>query len=416
MPDLRDMTPFFFFLSFPMDAGAPPVSAAPASTDEPDSQDIWNGDVDNFILTHLEQVKKDRKGTRDQFGAAVWTNLSAQLQSAGHHVYSNDELKDRFHLLKKSKTSTTSSAPRPLETPPTSHSAAPLPSISAPLPYAAPSSANATAAPSVPPPPSTAHWTPEAEALLIEHLVEAKAKGQMSENNFKPSVYQSAAAYLREKGYNFTKTQVKGRWTRFKKRLQDCSEAQNPVRIWMGQCSQHGHCNRPGMGCLHQAGVDSYSKGHSKAGPFRNKPFPHYDDIASKRRAVASTPAPKRVRVSAGAQALENMSTAFGSLAEGMKSGAFMAAPVTDSPIKKEQAFNIVRAEEGLSPHSLAKARRVFRGSGEIAREFLSFDPTDENKKEARHCWLLDEMEQLHINGSVFTYLEVSAYEEFHDD
>ncbi|KAF5318979.1 hypothetical protein D9758_018530 [Tetrapyrgos nigripes] len=394
--DLRDMTPFFFFLSFPMDAGAPPISAAPASTDEPDSQDIWNGDVDNFILTHLEQVKKDRKGTRDQFGASVWTNLSAQLQSAGHRVYSNDELKDRFRLLKKSKTSTTSSAPRPLETPPTSHSAAPLPSISAPLPYAAPSSANATAAPSVPPPPSTAHWTPEAEALLIEHLVEAKAKGQMSENNFKPS------------GYNFTKTQVKGRWTRFKKDFK--------IVRRLRTLSGFGWDNVRNMVTATDQVWDAYIKGHSKAGPFRNKPFPHYDDIASKRRAVASTPAPKRVRVSAGAQALENMSTAFGSLAEGMKSGAFMAAPVTDSPIKKEQAFNIVRAEEGLSPHSLAKARRVFRGSGEIAREFLSFDPTDENEKEARHCWLLDEMEQLHINGSVFTYLEVSAYEEFHDD
>ncbi|KAF5361456.1 hypothetical protein D9758_006189 [Tetrapyrgos nigripes] len=294
--DLRDMTPFFFFLSFPMDAGAPPGSAAPASTDEPDSQDIWNGDVDNFILMHLEQVKKDQKGTRDQFGAAVWTNLSAQLQSAGHCVYSNDELKDHFRLLKKSKTSTTSSAPRPLETPPTSHSAAPLPSISAPLPYAAPSSANATAAPSVPPPPSTAHWTPKAEALLIEHLVEVKAKGQMSKNNFKPSVYQSAAAYLCEKGYNFTKTQVKGRWTRFKKDFKI---------VWrLRTLSRFGWDNVRNMVTATDQVWDAYIKGHSKAGPFRNKPFPHYDDIASKRHAVASTPVPKRVRASAGAQAL----------------------------------------------------------------------------------------------------------------
>jgi len=116
----------------------------------------------------------------------------------------------------------------------------------------------------------------------------------------------------------------------------------------------------------------------------------------SKKRQAASapvTPAPKRVRHS-GAQALASVSSSLSTLTSGLTSGALFAPPTTDSPERKKQAFSRVCMEEGLSPYSLSKARRIFRGNGEIAREYLSFDISDETQKEARTMWLLDELEQ----------------------
>ncbi|KAJ3717543.1 hypothetical protein C8R42DRAFT_677417 [Lentinula raphanica] len=89
------------------------------------------------------------------------------------------------------------------------------------------------------------------------------------------------------------------------------------------------------------------------------------------------------------------MSSAVTTLTDGLASGSLLALPSTDSPAKKREAFDVVRAEEGLSPYSLAKARRVFRGSGELAREYLSFDSTKEAEISARHLWLVDEMERV---------------------
>jgi hypothetical protein len=82
-------------------------------------------------------------------------------------------------------------------------------------------------------------------------------------------------------------------------------------------------------------------------------------------------------------------------LTTGLTSGSLFAGPASDSPAKKDKAFATVCAEEGLSAISLAKARRVFRGSGEIAREYLSFDVKDEAQREARHYWLMDELERV---------------------
>ncbi|THU77599.1 hypothetical protein K435DRAFT_877641 [Dendrothele bispora CBS 962.96] len=406
------------------------------------TEEVWTVVIDDFIVKYLEKVKKDRKGTCDTFAAAIWTKLSAELCSMGHRVYTNEQLKDRFQQLKKSKTSTGSSTlPSFVSAPPSSASAPPssaLPS-STPPSSASPSSASLSNTPITTPAPPTAsaHWTAEAEALLIEHLIEAKQKGLMSENNFTSKVYTSAASYLGSKGYRFTKHQVKARWTRFKKDFKIVAKLRT--------LSGFGCDNARNMVTATDQVWDAYLAGHSKARPFRNKPFIHYDDIAGlvghstatgalaissensshpwadesdssseedsdksddddddeapvkKRHAPASsrTPAPKRVRTSAGANALENMSNSFGALADGIASGAFMAPPPTDSPLKKERAFKIVRAEEGLSPHSIAKARRVFRGSGDIAREYLSFDCTKAEEREARTIWLNNEMEHV---------------------
>lgn len=60
------------------------------------------------------------------------------------------------------------------------------------------------------------------------------------------------------------------------------------------------------------------------------------------------------------------------------------------SPVRK-RAWDVVRAEEGLSPFSLGRARRVFRDEVSV-KEYLSFDVTDEAEKEARSFWLQDEI------------------------
>ena len=74
-------------------------------------------------------------------------------------------------------------------------------------------------------------------------------------------------------------------------------------------------------------------------------------------------------------------------------------SPSKRSPRRRKQlldkAWNIVKEEEGLSPHSLAKARRVFRAADDVAEEYLSSDSLDDLEREARSFWLHDEMEKL---------------------
>lgn len=95
------------------------------------------------------------------------------------------------------------------------------------------------------------------------------------------------------------------------------------------------------------------------------------------------------------------MSKSVKTLTAGLSSGAFFAASGSDSPVRKDKAFAIVCAEEGLSPYSIAKACRVFRGNGEIAREYLSFPTDNENMKEARRFWLMDEIMRVGDRSSV---------------
>jgi hypothetical protein len=90
--------------------------------------------------------------------------------------------------------------------------------------------------------------------------------------------------------------------------------------------------------------------------------------------------------VAIGAAALDRLVGQVGSLVEALEDEP------SDSPARKHQAFDVVREEEGLSPHSLATARRVFRGSGELAREYLSFGHDD---TEARAIWLHNEMQAI---------------------
>lgn len=90
-------------------------------------------------------------------------------------------------------------------------------------------------------------------------------------------------------------------------------------------------------------------------------------------------------------------SGAIASLADSIDTlvGGIFAPPKSvsfSSPVKKDKAWKIVCQEEGLSPQSLAHARKVFRGDPEIASEYLSFDNTTEEMRMARSFWLSDEL------------------------
>ncbi|KAF5313536.1 hypothetical protein D9758_018536 [Tetrapyrgos nigripes] len=364
---------------------SPPVlstAPAPGSTDPPGLQDIWNSEIDLAIMQFLYQAKTQRNGTHDTFLAAVWTSLGKHLMENGHRLCTNEDLKDRFCVLKQ----------RGYLLSPTGVIVPAAPSPAAPA---------ATV-------PDRAQWTSEAEAISIEFFIAKKAQGLMSENNFKGKVYNLAAEHLCAKGHSFSGKQVKACWTRFK--------AEFKIVAKLHTLSGFGWDNARSMVIATDQVWDAYLVGHPKARPFLAAQKAPDTSLSSddddedsdsdaadsekespvkKRRAAGPTPAPKRVRTSAGAQALTSMSSTFAVLTEGLKSGEFLTSPSTDSPVKKKKAFDIVRAEEGLSPHSLAKARRVFCGSGEVAREYLSFDSTKDEERSARTFWLMDEMDRV---------------------
>ncbi|KAJ3832137.1 hypothetical protein F5878DRAFT_647029 [Lentinula raphanica] len=410
-------------------SGPAPVSNAVVLTSEtPDlgAQCVWTQQVDDSITNYLDQVKKEQNRTRNVFPAAVWTSLGQHLVALGHQSYTNEQLRDRLRFIMKHNRSLSHTTVIP---------AAPVPDSSLsstqtdiiPLSTFTSSAVSASPMLSVP---DCAAWNFSSEAALIAFLVKSKEDGLMSENNFKNKVYTQAATHLVTLGFNFKSAQVKSRWTHFK--------AEFKIVAKLRTLSGFGWDHARRMVIATDQVWEAYLQGHSKARPFRKSPFPHYDDIAAmvrysaataqnlqhedsessgdndeedksdsdspepnpkaskKRHAIPPvTPARKRVRTSASAQALESMSSAVTTLTDGLASGSLLALPSTDSPAKKREAFDVVRAEEGLSPYSLAKARRVFRGSGELAWEYLSFDFTKEAEISARHLWLVDEMERV---------------------
>jgi hypothetical protein len=101
---------------------------------------------------------------------------------------------------------------------------------------------------------------------------------------------------------------------------------------------------------------------------------------------------PKRARVS-GAHALESLATSVNQI---VSSSLFEtphphsnAAPATP---QKDKAFHTICKDEGLSPHSIVQAWKIFRGSAELAHEYLSFDISQVGMREARSYWLSDEL------------------------
>jgi len=60
-------------------------------------------------------------------------------------------------------------------------------------------------------------------------------------------------------------------------------------------------------------------------------------------------------------------------MAPPMEHSPAAAGLLSASPARKDAAFRTVIEEEGLSPHSLSYAWKVFRGNVELANEYLSF-------------------------------------------
>ena len=99
------------------------------------------------------------------------------------------------------------------------------------------------------------------------------------------------------------------------------------------------------------------------------------------------TPAAKRSKGSNTAAQLNELCGSVKELVHGLV-GDTNGSGTSFSPVR-QRAWDMVRAQEGLSPHSLARARRVFR-SKESVKEYLSFA---DDEAEARTFWLYDEME-----------------------
>ncbi|KAJ3831959.1 hypothetical protein F5878DRAFT_647183 [Lentinula raphanica] len=346
------------------------------------------------------QFKKEQNRTRNVFPAAVWTSLGQHLVALGHQSYTNEQLRDRLRFIMKHNHSLSHTTVIP---------AAPVPDSSLsstqtdiiPLSTFTSSAVSASPMLSVP---DRAAWNFSSEAALIAFLVKSKEDGLMSENNFKNKVYTQAATHLVTLGFNFKSAQVlvgimPAVWD-----IRKLALFAKALSLIMMIAAMVGHSAATGVMALSSENSaqnlqheDSESSGDNDEEDKSDSDSPEPNSKASKKRHAIPpvTPARKRVRTSASAQALESMSFAVTTLTDGLASGSLLALPSTDSPAKKREVFDVVRAEEGLSPYSLAKARRVFRGSGELAREYLSFNSTKEAEISACHLWLVDEMERV---------------------
>ncbi|KAF5343730.1 hypothetical protein D9758_016508 [Tetrapyrgos nigripes] len=105
------------------------------------------------------------------------------------------------------------------------------------------------------------------------------------------------------------------------------------------------------------------------------------------------TPVKKRVCPSSGAQ-IGQLVDCVDKLVSGLVSPTKGFTPHTQKS-RKDLAWSTIKKEEGLSPRSLAKARRVLNGGDDVVEDFLSFDAKDEDECMARSFWLADEMDNL---------------------
>ncbi|KAJ3822190.1 hypothetical protein F5880DRAFT_1576553 [Lentinula raphanica] len=106
-----------------------------------------------------------------------------------------------------------------------------------------------------------------------------------------------------------------------------------------------------------------------------------------------TTPVKKRSRPTSAAQ-IGQLVDSVNRLVSGLISPSKGLTPRTRK-IRKEAVWNTIKKEEGLSPHSLAKARRVLNGGDDVIEDYLSFDGNNEEEREARAFWLADAMDNL---------------------
>ncbi|KAL1697832.1 Myb/SANT-like DNA-binding domain-containing protein [Schizophyllum commune] len=120
---------------------------------------------------------------------------------------------------------------------------------------------------------------------------------------------------------------------------------------------------------------------------------------ASRKRAGSPPPSASSKRVRTGDQ----ISQLFGRVDITLDkiADSFVSPPAAPStpPASSSSAISPLRRlcwkktrDEGLSPHSLGRSRRVFRDDVKV-KEYLGFDDDDEQDRLARSAWLADEID-----------------------
>ncbi|PPQ85133.1 hypothetical protein CVT26_004389, partial [Gymnopilus dilepis] len=145
-----------------------------------------------------------------------------------------------------------------------------------------------------------------------------------------------------------------------------------------------------------QVGLDKDAVGLSASGSVSTvaaTPLPKKASQPGKHVATPpGSPAAKRAHPTSVAQ-IGRLVDCVGKLVDVFVSPTKPAPPPPTSGLsRRELAWNTVKAEEGLSPYSLAKAHPVFREGDEVVEEYLSFDNSSAEEREARSFWLSNKM------------------------
>ncbi|KDQ06774.1 hypothetical protein BOTBODRAFT_234348, partial [Botryobasidium botryosum FD-172 SS1] len=118
-------------------------------------------------------------------------------------------------------------------------------------------------------------WTPTEETILVDTLIAQKELGLQSENGWKPTVWTTVAAVLRENfpdGATKGVKQIRSRWQRIK--------AQFHIVQTLRRQSGFGWSEGIQMVTAPSHVWDSYLTAHPKAKPFRKRPFPLYERLS----------------------------------------------------------------------------------------------------------------------------------------
>uniref|UniRef100_D8Q2T7 Myb/SANT-like domain-containing protein n=1 Tax=Schizophyllum commune (strain H4-8 / FGSC 9210) TaxID=578458 RepID=D8Q2T7_SCHCM len=307
-------------------------------------------------------------------------------------------------------------------------------------------------APSAPPPDVPPAKT--AEAILKDTLKKCLQDGLGTDSNFKKQHYARAALALQAAGFNFSPEQVKTRWMRYKRDYNFVKELRKESGFGWDEETKMVVAEEAVWDALMFTPDKKKTKKHKDYNYWKKHAFPDYDDIAQLvgdagatggcafssvsgtaaaptteqdapqpgdeeeeiaeddedaldlslidpqllQRAGSPPPSVSSKRVRTGDQ----ISQLFGRVDITLDkiADSFVSPPAAPStpPASSSSAISPLRRlcwkktrDEGLSPHSLGRSRRVFRDDVKV-KEYLGFDDDDEQDRMARSAWLADEI------------------------